>query len=290
MRKTLPLLLFAIVISFPAFGQEIKVKKEIVYVNDVPAIRMAGDCGIFKKLNYSFISMEGDTLFKMKDNAFSFNDPRFETIFWHEFVFKGSDRIVRIQKNSTFINDRQVIKFIYSFQPPLIAGGTLDNDAVAKFTDKNDITAKITADTASNLGFERLQEKAVLASTLARDHNREVLLLKPAHPENYNLEGFGTYSVFEIWQDRTLIGIAVQVVKQSFSETKTACYFMKKLVQPFEYNGFKNDFGMVAYVDDLNAGFLTTLFIKETVSFSNPVQSTNKTLDYARHLVQIGAL
>ncbi|HNX67382.1 MAG TPA: hypothetical protein PKH02_10905 [Bacteroidales bacterium] len=290
MKRTFTLLLSAIFFSLSAFGQDIKVKKEIVYVDEVPTLKMVGDCGIFKTLRYSFLTMSGDTLFKMKDKFLSFDDPRFETINWHEFNFKGIDKVIRVQKNSTYINDKQVAKFLYSFQPLLITNGNLDSDALSGFIEKNDITAKITADTAFNHGFERLQKSAVLTSSLARDRNKEVIVVRPAHPERYDLQGFGTYSVYEIWQDRIIIGIAVQVVKQEFSETKTACYFMKKLVEPFDYNGYKNEYGMVAYIDNIDSGFLETLFIKETVSFKAPLQTGNKTLDYARHLVQIGAL
>jgi hypothetical protein len=290
MKRTFTLLVFATFFSVSVFSQDIKVKKEIVYVDDVPTLKMVGDCGIFKTLKYSFLTMNGDTLFKMKDKYFSFDDPRFEAINWHEFNFKGIDKVIRVQKNATYINDKQVARFIYSFQPPVISNGNLDNDALGKFIEKNDITAKISADTAFNLAFERLQKSAVLSSSLARDRNKEVIVARPVHPEKYDLKGFGTYSVYEIWQDKIIIGIVVQVVKQEFSETKTACYFMKKLVAPFEYNGYKNEYGMVAYIDDINSGFLETLFVKETVSFKSPIQTENKTLDYSRHLVQIGAL
>jgi len=290
MKRTFTLLLSAVFFTMSVFSQEIKVKKEIVYVDDVATLRMVGDCGIFKALKYSFLTMSGDTLFKMRDKFLSFDDPRFEAIEWHEFNFKGVDKVIRVQKNYTYVNDKQVAKFIYSFQPPIISNGNLDNEALGRFIEKNDITAKITADTAFNNGFERLQESAVLASSLARDRNKEVIVAVPVHPERYNLQGFGTYSVYEIWQDKIVIGLAVQVVKQKFSETKTACYFMKKLVTPFEYNGFKNEYGMVAYTDNVDSGFLETLFVKEDVSFTAPLQSGNKTLDYARHLVQIGAI
>jgi hypothetical protein len=45
-------------------GQEIKVKKEIIYVDEVPALKMVGNYGIFKTLKYSSFTISGDALFK----------------------------------------------------------------------------------------------------------------------------------------------------------------------------------------------------------------------------------
>lgn len=290
MKRILGLIAFLCLGVAITNAQEIKVKKEIVYIDEVPTLKMVGDCGIFKRLHYSFLTMSGDTLFRMKDDYFSFTDPRFETLVWHEFIFKGSDMPVRIKKDYTYVTDKQVMKLIYSFQPPIIANGNLDNDAVTKFIEKNDITASIKADTARCLSFERLQKAAVLSSTLARDIKKEIIIANPMDPRKYNLKGFGTYSVFEIFQDRVLIGLVVQVVTQSASETKTKCYFLKRLVQPFEHDGLTNEYGMVGYVDDMNGlSGMNYMFIKG-INYSASTQSANKMLDYIKNLVQVGAL
>jgi len=288
--KKIFIFIITVLIVIESSGQDFKVKKGIVLIDDVPTLKMIGDCGIFKRLNYSILTMSDDTLLKMRDDSFSFSDPRNESLLWHEIWFKNINKTIKIKKDATYVSDKQVIKFIYSFQPQLIVNGILDTAAVSKFIKEHDITSSIISDTTSLLAFERAQEQAIHRPNPVRNPKMPVILARPMDSDKYSLPGFGPYSVFEIFQDKMFLGIIVQVNKQSGMEVKTAYYFMKKINTPVYYLGFAQYFGMIGYVEDLNMGFMTNMHTREAVCYSAPVQSPDKLLDYTKHLIDLGCL
>jgi len=268
-------------------SQEISVKKGIVSFNDVPTLKMDGDCGIFKSLNYTFLSLNGDTLFTMKDNSTGFDDPRNSALFWHEFNISKLKTSFIVEKNATFVNDKQVAKFFFSLQPNFIKNGDIDTTLLSQFISKNDYTSVKNATEASILEFERKQKSAIDETVLSRDLSQPVYI-KPLSSDKYNLVGFNRYTVYEIVQDKVLIGVIVVEDKSSLDSKIFNYYFLKSLRNPFEHNGKTHSFGLLAYVENNNTGFMKNIYIKELTSYSPNYNSTDKLMDYTKHLISIG--
>lgn len=299
MKKTF-ILLMAGLISASISGQDFKVKKGIVSIDDVPTLKMVGDCGLFKKLDYSILSMSDDTLLKMKEESIDFVDPRIESLHWYELLLKNNDQAVRTKAVSRLVSDKQVVKYIYSFKPAIIANGTLDNDAVSKFISEQDITASLISDTTTGFGFDRAQSKAIQSNNQKRDLNAKIEFWQSKNKYTDVLESFSNYSVlfgnvdytvFDIYQDGMFLGIIVQGNKQKGTEVKTVYYFMKKLEIPFLFENIKHEFGMIAYLEDINSSGLETMYIADLGGFMSKATDTNqKLVDYVKHLVQLGCL
>jgi hypothetical protein len=247
---------------------------------------MDGDCGIFKRLNYTFLTLAGDSLFTMVDREVGFTDPRNETIFWHEFKVPSNNKSFKLAKDATFVNDKQVAKFVFGIQPGFIKDGAIDTFALSKFIDKNDFTPTLIADSSANFEFERIQ-KSALDGTIINRNLSQPIVLKPISYTKYAIIGFSGTSAQEIVQDNVLLGvIVIKEVTTMQGGKEFKYYFLKKLSNSFEFNGKQHVFGLVAYVDGMS--FLKNIYVKESTSYTPPANSTNVLLDYTKHLVSVG--
>jgi hypothetical protein len=285
-------LLCSMVLIFHVIGlsaQDVNVKKGIIYLDDVPSYKMVGDCGMFKKLNYAFLSMTDDTLFTMKDCERAFDDPRNAPIFWHELDVKKVNEKVILEKYSTFVTDKSVAKFIFSLQPNFLKDGVVDMDLLTQFISKHDYSSQVKADTLAKLEFEYIQTKAVLATKWNRDMYQP-LIINPVPSDSYSLIGFHNYTVYEILQNKVLLGVIVVEDNSTPEKITSSYYFLKRLQTPFTYEGSVHYFGMVAFVEDSGFAFLENLYTKERPEYKAPISSTDVLYDLTKHLVDLGDL
>jgi len=289
--KNLSLLLLCFTAILSSFAQDIKIKKDIVQINDVPVVKMVGKAGLFSGVKYSFLSFTGDTLFKMKDCYLEYNDPRNAPLSWYELTFKN--KTICLKKELTFIRDKQVANFLFALQPVFVKDGAIDTSLLNQFEKKNSYTEFIKADTAANYGFERKQKQALDATTWTRKTQKSIVL-KHLVSDRHNLQGFTNYTVYDIIQDSIFIGVIVE--KSNFkSEGQNQgytynYYFMKRLSKPFEYNGKTHAFGLVAYTEDSSIQSLKKIYVKEKTGFQPASQSKTPLEDYVKHLVDTGCM
>ncbi len=266
--------------------KEIKVKKDIVYLDGTPVVKMIGKCGVFTRLNYTFISLKGDTLFTMKDNFYKYSNPYYGTTTWFDINFLKLKKQLMLIREHTLVNDKQVVKYVLlTLNPFIIKDGELDTSAVAQVIQKQDYRNTFIADTTYKLGFDRKKNMILDKSYIKRDINKPIIVADATiHPE---LKGFNNYKLYEIQQDKVLIGLIVEVNGMETTSRKISYYFLRKLNEPMEYQGEHYPFVMVALIDDSFQGFLVSTYKKESMFYTAPQNSTNKFLDYAKHLVDI---
>lgn len=286
--KALTFITFGSLFTSILMGQEkeIKVKKDIVYIDEKPIVKMVGKCGVFTRLNYTFFSLKGDTLFTMKDNYYKFSNPYYETTTWFELNFLKLKKQLILKREITPVNDKQVVKYVLlSLNPFIIKDGELDTIAISQVIQKQDFKNTFIADTTFKLGFDRKKNEVLNKSYIKRNLNKPVYVVDATiHPD---LKGFSNYKLYEIRQDNALLGLIVEENKMQTTSRKISYYFLRRLNEPFEYMGENYSYAMVALVDDSFNGFLVSIYKKEATFYTAPQNSTNKFLDYAKHLVEI---
>jgi len=277
---------FGVLLS--TYGQEIKVKKGIVYVDENPVVKIDGSGGLFKLLKYTIFSLKDDTLLKIKEHYLTFQDPRDFPISYFEFDFKYKK--VNVKKDIIPASEKQVAKYIFGLKPVFLNNNGVDTAALAKFAASKDYTSQIIADSTANFEFERIQKKQLDATTWTRNIHADIEL-KKIKTDNYGEPGFAGYEVFEIYQDHILIGVVFRKTVTDGQKSYINYYFLKRLNTSFIYAGAKHSFGMIAYLRDNITGMLTNIYMpKDIPGYSTPLNSTNPILDYANHLLQVGCL
>ena len=148
------ILLFTITITQ---AQKVKVKDNTVFLDEAPIAKIEGKVGMVKQADFTYTTLDGKPILKLKEGCFEYFIPTFETFYYYNIEFPSINKKFTTLINSRYISEKKITEWLFvKITPSLLKNNALDSLAVNAFASKSDNSQKIQQDTT----FYNLYEAA----------------------------------------------------------------------------------------------------------------------------------
>jgi hypothetical protein len=239
----LTVLIFASVIIN---AQKIKVKDGVVLLDETPLVKIEGKVGMVKQADFTYTTLDGKPILKLKEGCFEYFIPVFETFYYYNIEFPLLNKKVTTLINFRYISEKKITEWLFvKITPPLLKNNALDSAAVNAFISKSDNSQKIQQDTT----FYNLYEAANCES-LKNTKNISRNITKPVH---FIPVGGGktvmrkTTYTFDIDQGETIIGRLEKIYESDpgLGQVIHFCFYKKTI--PFKVGDQTYNYALVGY-------------------------------------------
>jgi len=213
-------------------AQKVKVKDGKVLIDKVPVALIEGEAGMFKGIDLTYKSLDGNLLFTLKLEAQEFFMPGSAKPSWYQINFFKPAKAVRysLDENGVYYSEKKISELMFgTITPPLLKNNEIDPAALEEFVSKYDATEKIKKDSAKQVTFENEMMEKLKLSQIDRNTDAPVVCKRESSD--------GVTTKYEISQEKKIIGWIEQKVTEAMGTKKTEFWVYRKFATPQVIDG-----------------------------------------------------
>lgn len=238
-------------------AQKLKIDDGTISIDKVPIAKIEGESGLFKGIDLTYKSLDGQPLFRLKLKSSNYFIPTHESLWWYDIeFFKPAVRVNYLPKEAIKYSEKKMSEWLFiTIDPKLLKNNEIDTAALRTFIAANDASEKIKLDTLAYAVYEATLINQLITSKITRDTKKPIIC------KELGSDGFYTTktTLYDILQDGVVLAkIEKTIDKSSTSYTGTFKVY-KKYTQPLEIDGKSFTEGLAAFVKVGNYGTITTI-------------------------------
>ncbi|MDO5980091.1 hypothetical protein [Flavivirga spongiicola] len=237
---------FFLTIAIALNAQDVKLKKKVVYYNNIASCKMEGTASTNKGVDLIFTDMNGKEMFNLKYVELDTKIPILPVFNWQEIKFKGSGKIIKLPVKMTSFNKKKVFKELVTRTSPQFFDAGQPAVVRESLLIENDSTTTKIEEQALRIENSKAGILEVLKGENRVPRNVKAPILMKRTDFNPTTLPSGLLKIYKIvdkqsiTQDGVVIGSITKEKDIKFPNSADRRYIVyKKVTKPIEINGEK---------------------------------------------------
>jgi hypothetical protein len=237
MRRSAIILMMILLAAHAGRGQNVKVKKDAIYLDNNQVATYEGKSSAFKGVDLQIKNNEGQHLFDLKHVWFKNDNPTIAEMRWQQVTMVTTGQAVRFTMEKPIFSDKKIFEILLEKTGKEIFNGELESAL------GNDQSEQIVKD-STEIANEQVRIAEILTnSKVARNAEDEIRMKSikvnaVRQPAEWDWTVYQLVQRFDIYQGEVLLGWITKekdVSKETSTKVKYSVY--QKLESPTEFKG-----------------------------------------------------